>query len=327
MKNNHKIKSSKILFSFLRAVYRQKAIIALLAVFAIMPLINTSFFTIYNMMDMLKSASVYITIGCGVTVVVISGACDLSVGGIMCLSGVITVKLMERFPLGFCIVCALAMGVLVGIINGFFVVHQKSEAFVITLGMGLLLKGLAQQFTDAHPIAGTNAAFFEFGVGKQFFGMPNITVAMLLVLVAVSCILRFTQYGRNCYAVGGDYDVAVYSGINALRTKWVAFTISGFLAALGGILLTARLNTGASTYGDTTALLVNCGAVLGGTSFAGGIGGAWQSALGLLLFTILESALGMASLSVYAKELVIGVIIAIIIGMDSFSRKRKAEAV
>ncbi len=321
------MKSKGNIARFLAAVYKQKSVVALLVVFAIMPLINTSFYTMYNMMDMLKSASVYITIGCGVTMVVICGACDLSVGGIMCLAGVITVKLMERFPLGVCIACALGMGILVGIINGFFVVHQKSEAFVITLGMGLLLKGLAQQFTDAHPIAGSNPVFFEFGVGSQILGIPNITIVMLLVLAVISCILRYTQYGRNCYAVGGDYDVAVYSGIKALRVKWVAFAMSGFLAALGGILLTARLNTGASTYGDTTALLVNCGAVLGGTSFAGGIGGAWQTALGLLLFTILESALGMASLNAYAKELVIGLIIAIIIGIDSYSRKRRAEAV
>lgn len=311
----------------LMAIYQQKAIAALLIVFLIMPFVNVSFYTMYNMMDMLKSASVYITIGCGVTVVVVSGACDLSVGGIMCLSGVITVKLMEYCPLWVCIFCALIFGILVGIINGFFVVRQKSEAFVITLGMGLLLKGVAQQVTDAHPVAGTSKAFFEFGTGKIFFGLPNITTVMFLVLIAVCCLLRFTQYGRNCYAVGGDYEVAVYSGINALKTKWMAFVISGFLAALGGVLLTARLNTGASTYGDTTALLVNCGAVLGGTSFAGGVGGAYQTAFGLLLFTVLESALGMGSLNAYAKELVIGIIIAVIIGIDSYSRKRKAEAV
>lgn len=320
------MKDNGVLRKLLAAVYQQKAAVALLAVFLVMPLVNTSFYTMYNMMDMLKSASVYITIGCGVTVVVVSGACDLSVGGTMCLSGVITVLMMERCPLWLCIACALGMGAVVGAVNGFFVVQQKSEAFVITLGMGLLLKGLAQQFTDAHPVAGTNQTFFQFGTGK-LLGLPNITIVMLLVLLAVCCLLRFTQYGRNCYAVGGDYDVAVYSGINALKTKWMAYVISGFLAALGGVLLTARLNTGASTYGDTTALLVNCGAVLGGTSFAGGIGGAWQTALGLLLFTILESALGMASLSAYAKELVIGIIIAIIIGLDSYSRKRKSEAV
>ena len=316
-------KKKKILAS----IYQQKAIAALLAVFLIMPFINMSFYTMYNMMDMLKSASVYITIGCGVTVVVISGACDLSVGGIMCLSGVITVRLMEYCPLWVCILGALLFGILVGVLNGFFVVRQKAEAFVITLGMGLLLKGIAQQMTDAHPIAGTNRAFFEFGTGRLLFGLPNITTVMFLVLIAVCCLLRFTQYGRNCYAVGGDYDVAVYSGINALKTKWTAFAISGFLAAFGGVLLTARLNTGASTYGDTTALLVNCGAVLGGTSFAGGMGGAHRTALGLLLFTVLESALGMGELNAYAKELVIGTIIAVIIGIDSYGRKRRAEAV
>ena len=111
----------------LASIYQQKAIAALLAVFLIMPFINMSFYTMYNMMDMLKSASVYITIGCGVTVVVISGACDLSVGGIMCLSGVITVRLMEYCPLWVCILGALLFGILVGVLNGFLWCGRKRK--------------------------------------------------------------------------------------------------------------------------------------------------------------------------------------------------------
>ena len=119
--------------------------------------------------------------------------------------------------------------------------------------------------------------------------VPTLVVIMLAVLLFTYWLLRFTQFGRNLYAVGGDYEVAKYSGINVRRTKAIAFVLSGIFAALGGILLASKLNTGASTYGDTTALEVNCGVVVGGTSFAGGIGGIPQSR-GMLVFAVLENA-------------------------------------
>ena len=146
-------------------------------------------------------------------------------------------------------------------------------------------------------------------------------------MILTYLILKHTQFGRNCYAVGGDYNVAVYAGIDAMKVKWITFVLCGAFAALGGILLTARLNSAASTHGDTTALLVNCGAVLGGTSFAGGIGGALQTFLGLVLFNVVDSAFGMSPLSAYMQEAITGLIIVLIIGLDSYSRKKKARDV
>ena len=129
------------------------------------------------------------------------------------------------------------------------------------------------------------------------------------------------------YAVGGDYEVAKYSGINVRRTKAIAFVLSGIFAALGGILLASKLNTGASTYGDTTALEVNCGVVVGGTSFAGGIGGIPQSAIGMLVFAVLENAMNMLNIDAYVQMLFKGIVIVAIIWLDCYTRKRKREAV
>lgn len=150
---------------------------------------------------------------------------------------------------------------------------------------------------------------------------------MFIAIIITAVLLRYTQYGRNCYAVGGDYDIAENSGINALKVKWLAYIYCGLMTAVGGILLSVRLNSGASTHGETTALLCNCGAVLGGTSFAGGVGGAVQTSIGILLFSVLESALGMTSLSAYVQESVEGMIIVLIIGIDCYIRRRQREAV
>jgi ribose transport system permease protein len=139
--------------------------------------------------------------------------------------------------------------------------------------------------------------------------------------------MRYTQFGRNLYAIGGDYEVARYSGIDVIRTKWMGFVLSGVAAALAGVLLSSKLNTGSSVYGETTALVVNCGVVVGGTSFAGGIGGIPQSGLGLLVFGMLDNVMNMLGITSYYQVLLKGAVIVAIIWMDCFANKRKREAV
>ncbi len=210
--------------------------------------------------------------------------------------------------------------------NGFLVVHQKTEPFIITLGMGMLLKGVAQQLTNASPLSSRNMEFMKIS-NQQFFGIPSLVVYMAVLLVAFFCLLRFTGYGRNCYAIGGNYEVAKNSGINVIRTKWIAFVISGSTAALAGVLLASRMNTGSSIYGDTTGMLVNCGIVIGGTSFAGGIGGIYESFIGLFVIQLISNSMGMLGIGGYSQQLIRGIIIVLIIGMDCYARKRKREAV
>lgn len=317
------LKNNKLL----KTLTKQKAFLAIILMFFIMLFSKTNFYSSYNLLDLLKSASIYEIFAFGVTLTVICGGCDLSIGGTMSLAGIVAIMLMEFMPMWLAIICAILMGCLIGFINGFFIVYQKTEPFIITLGMGLLLKGVAQQLTDAHPISSKNAGFMLIGNGKVFGTIPNLVVIMLVVMALMYCLLRFTQFGRNCYAIGGDYDVAVYSGINAVKIKWMTYVICGGLASLGGILLASRLNSGSANHGDTTALLVNCGVVVGGTSFAGGVGGIVQSALGILVFSVLENALNMLGIDAYVQQVLKGIVIVGIIWLDCFGRKIKREAV
>ena len=288
----------------------------------------------FNLMDMLNSTSILLILAFGVTLTVVSGACDLSIGGILVVSGIVAIKLMEgtlwsaipALPMWMSILLALLLGALIGAINGFLVVQQKTEPFIITLGMGMLLTGVAQQLTDARPVPSSNPDFMMIGNG-DFYGVPYLVIIMLACFALAHWVMRYTQYGRNLYAIGGDYDVALYSGIKVVRTKWLAFVFSGTAAALAGVLLSSKLNTGSSIYGEATALIVNCGVVVGGTSFAGGIGGIPQSALGLLVFGILDNAMNMLGITSYYQILLKGVVIVGIIWMDCFYRKRKRELV
>ncbi len=312
----------------LRALTKQKAVIAILAMLILMLFFKTNFYTSYNLLNVLKDAAVNEIIAFGVTLTVIAAGCDLSVGGVMCLSGIVSIQLINSgMNMWLAILLAVLSGALVGFVNGFLVVQQKTEPFIITLGTGMLLKGINQQLTDAHPVSCTNMEFMKIANGKIGGVIPNLALYMLVIGLLVFALLRYTSYGRNLYALGGDYDVAKYSGINVVAIKWTAFVLSGALAAVAGVLLSSKLNTGSSIYGDDTALMVNCGVVVGGTSFAGGVGGILQSFIGLMVLQLLTNCMNMLGIAPYLQQVCQGVVIVAIIWLDCFGRKRKREDV
>ncbi len=312
----------------LRALTKQKAVIAILAMLFLMLFFKTNFYTSYNLLNVLKDAAVNEIIAFGVTLTVIAAGCDLSVGGVMCLSGIVAIKLMNGgMAITPAIILAILSGSLVGFINGFLVVQQKTEAFIITLGTGMLIKGVNQELTDAHPVSCTNMEFMKIANSKIGGVIPTLAIYMIVIGLLIYALLRYTSYGRNLYALGGDYDVAKYSGINVISTKWMAFILSGTLAAVAGVLLSSKLNTGSSIYGDDTALMVNCGVVVGGTSFAGGVGGIMQSFVGLMVLQLLTNCMNMLGIAPYLQQVCQGVVIVTIIWLDCFGRKRKREDV
>jgi ribose transport system permease protein len=307
-------------------VTKQTAVMAIVIMLFIMLFSGTNFYSAYNLLDLLSSASILVILAFGVSFPVICGGCDLSVGGTMCISGIVAIRCMNFMPIPLAILCAVLVGAVVGLINGFFVVYQRTEPFIITLGMDMLLKGISQQLTDAHPITTENPNFMMIANGDMG-GIPNLVLFLVPFFVLTHYAMRYTQFGRNCYAIGGDYDVAVYSGIPVIRIKWLAFIICGVIAAFAGVLLSSRLNAASSTYGQTTALVVNCGVVVGGTSFAGGIGGIPQSGVGMLVFAVLENCMNMLGIDAYIQQIFKGLVIAMIIWLDCFGRKRKRELV
>ncbi len=319
--------------NLMNVLSKQKALAAIVVLYIIMIFFPTNFFTGYNQLsNILYNNSANLILAAGVTLVIICAGCDLSIGGMLSLSGIVAIEFMSVMPIIPAILCTLVVGAAVGFINGFFVVHQKTEAFIITLGMGMVLKGISQELTDAHPISPANSEFMKISNGKIFGFIPNLVVIMIVVLLIVHLILRYTQFGRNCYAVGGDYEVAVYAGINARRTKWTAFVISGITASIGGVLLSSKLNSGNSIFGDATPLLIHCGAVIGGTSLTGGKGGIPQTFIGLMALGVLVNCMNMLQtcvpfLTPYIQQLIQGIAIVAILWLDCFGVKRKRQAV
>jgi len=318
----------------------QKAFLAILFVVFVMALFNlspkthTEFFSSYNFIDLLKSNSIYLILGMGETIVLVAGGVDLSIGGVMTVSGIISILLINSgVPIPIAVMICILFGAGIGAINAYISVYQKTEPFIITLGMGVLLTGVAQQLTNAHPVSVDfrySEGFLNLANYKLFGMVPVLVIVMIVVLSVIYWVLRSTSFGRNCYAIGGDYEVANYSGINVLRNKSLPYLISGITAAIGGVMLSSQLNAGNSIFGDVTALYVVCAVVVGGTSVAGGIGGAFKSAIGLVLLGLLTNAFNMLRIDSYVPYLptgLQGVIIVGIIWFDSYGRKRKREDV
>jgi len=323
--------------SFQKLFGGQKALLAIVLVVLLMALFNlnpgtsTQFFTRFNLIDLTNSNSILIILAMGQTVVLIARGVDLSIGGVMSLSGIIAIQMINSdIPVPLAIVLCLLFGVIIGAVNAYFSVILGMEPFIITLGMGIFLTGVAQQVTDARPVSGTVPGFAKIANFKLLGGIPVLVVVMAVVVAIVYWLLRNTSYGRNVYALGGDYEVAKSSGINVVRTKALAYVICGATAALAGVMLSSQLNAGNSIFGDTTALYVVCAVVVGGTSIAGGIGGAIQSTIGVVLLGLLTNAFSMLrldSLVQYLPQALLGLVIVVILWLDSYGRKRKRETV
>jgi len=315
----------------------QKAFLAIILVIIAMFVFNqfeatkSEFFSQENILDLTKSSSIFLILAMGETFCLIAGGVDLSIGGMLALSGVVVLKLINggvAIPVAIALV--LLMGLVVGAINAYISVYQKAEPFIITLGMGIVLTGVGQQLTDAHPVTSTNPDFANLANLQVIGPVPILVLVMLAVVAIAYWVLRTTSFGRNVYAVGGDYEVAKYSGINVLRTKAATYLICAVTATVGGIMLASYLNSASSIAGDAVPLYVVCAVVVGGTSVAGGIGGAVKSAIGLVLLGILTNAFQMLridSLVSYLPVALQGMIIVSILWLDSFSRKRRREAV
>jgi ribose transport system permease protein len=307
----------------------QKAFLAILLVGVVMLFFKTQFYSSYNLIDLLNSNATYLILAMGETIVLVAGGLDLSIGGVMTAAGIIAIRLINiNVPISLAIVISILFGAVIGAVNAYISVYQKTEPYIITLGMGILLTGVAQQLTDGRPLSCTNPFFVNISNYKLFGLVPVLVIVMVFILVVIYWILRSSSFGRNCYAIGGDYEVAKYSGINVLKNKSLPYVISGVTAAIGGVMLSSQLNSGNSIYGDITALYIVCAVVVGGTSVAGGIGGAFKSAIGLLLLGLLSNAFNMLRIDSYVLYLptaLQGLIIVGIIWLDCYGRKRKRE--
>jgi ribose/xylose/arabinose/galactoside ABC-type transport system permease subunit len=289
-----------------------------------------------NVLNILRQIAVNAILAIGQTFVIITAGIDLSVGSLIALSGVLMAGALNAgsgAPSAAVLAAAvvgLGIGALAGLVNGFPVVRFNLPPFITTLAMMLMARGLAFLYTSGHPIELDNSAFNFVGSGflapalGHLIGIPGIPMPvtiMLCIVVIANYALAQTRFGRYVYAIGGNEEAARLSGINVAAVKLSVYIVSGALAGLASLLLTARLNAGIPQSGQGYELQSIAAVVVGGTSLMGGRGSIAGTFIGALLIGVLYNLMNLLNVQSYAQEVVLGTVILFAVLLDEL-RKR-----
>lgn len=304
-------------------------IVVLLILFG---LLNRNFFAPTNVVDVIRNASNLVIISVGQAIVLIVGGFDLSVGAVIALASVTCALTMAWLTpmmpdqaylvvlLG--ILAALAAGSLIGLINGLCVSLLKVSPFMVTLGTMMIAGGIALYSAGGTPIYGMPEAFTDDFAQLRWFGLPTNVYLATAVVLLVWLMMRRTAFGRHLYAVGGNIEAARASGVRSTFCLISAYVICGFLAALTGVLLTARVGSGEGTLGEEFMLQSLAAAVIGGVSLRGGIGRIERVALSALLIAILANGMNLSRVDTRLQAMVIGVLLVAAVAVEGASRLR-----
>lgn len=305
-------------------IYRSVLILLVICIFA--TILSPSFLSVTNLFNVFKQITVAGVVGCGMTFVILTGGIDLSVGSILGFSGVLAAGVLESTgnP-AFAIALALAVGVICGAINGFFVSFCEIPPFISTLGMMTLLRGCVLVYTKGSPISIKSDAYKFFGKGA-IAGIPVPVIILILLFLLAHYILTQTSYGRSIYAFGGNREAARLSGISTRFTEWMAYTINGLLCGIAGVILTARLGSAQSTSGTGIEMDAIAAVILGGTSLSGGVGFVLPTVVGAMIMGIIDNILTLMNVNPHATNIVKGAVILIAVLVDKKVKDLSAKA-
>ena len=314
---------------FGKGFLRQTGILwAFLVLCTIMALSQPAFLTIPNLTNILKQISINGILAVGMTIVLISGGIDLSVGSIVAVSCVTSAYFGladNPYPLVVAFLAAIAAGAMLGAINGFGIAYLGFAPFIMTLAMLTMARGLILLVTDSRPLFNLSRPFIN--ISNQFFlGLPNLVWYFLIVLVFGYVLLKRTVFGKWIYAVGGNEQAARLSGINVRGVKWSIYSICGGLAGLAGILLASRITSGNPRVGDGYELDAIAAAVIGGVSMAGGSGSIIGTLFGVLILGVIQNGFDILGLSTYYQQIMKGVVILLAVFIDIRARRNKSKS-
>ncbi|MGY3447646.1 ABC transporter permease [Bradyrhizobium sp. USDA 4473] len=299
-----------------------------------MSAVDPQFYGIINVLNILRNASLLAIVACGQALVIIAGGFDLSVGAVVALASVVTAKTMAAtataFPGNNALIIAsgvaagLGSGAVVGLVNGFCVAKLKVSGFVVTLGTMSATAGVGLMITNGIPVYGMPESFVK-GFGRaQALGLPTAVHVALIVILLMVFAQRRTLFGRYVYAIGGNVDAAVVSGVTIQRHIVGTYVVSSVLAALTGILLTAQVGSGQASFGGDRMMLQSiAAAVIGGVSLRGGVGRVEIVAVSALFLTILGNALNLLHVDSRLQPVFLGVIMVAAVALDELSRRSK----
>ncbi len=298
---------------------------ALIVLIIIMSLASPYFLEPQNIFNVLRNMSTISIIAIGMTMVIITGGIDLSVGSVLAASAMLAARLMVQFEINpwLALLVGLAFGSLLGLVNGLIITKVQVTAFITTLGMMSVARGLTYLFASG--MKGTVASNMPMrDPGLSFLGagyigpVPMPVIEAFIFVVIASVFLANTVLGRQIYGVGSNEQAARLSGVDIDRVRLFCYTLTGLLAAYAGIMTAGLLSTAATNAGTGTELDVIAAAVIGGASLAGGEGTIYGAVIGAAIMAVIRNAFVLLGLPIYLQTVTIGVVIVLAVALDRF---------
>jgi ribose/xylose/arabinose/galactoside ABC-type transport system permease subunit len=305
---------------------RLESLIVLLVLSAAMAILSPYFLSLSNFLNILLATSTIGVLAIAATFVIGSGGLDLSLGSVMGLSGVagayVAVELAAPWPFGLA-ACVLAGG-LCGYVNGQLVTRALVPAFIVTLGMLGLARGLALVISDGRVIYGLPAVMVYIGQGRPL-GIPMPVIIFVATAIVAHCALAYTRFGRHTLAIGDSEGAARAAGIRVERHRRILYTLSGLLAGLAGMLFMARINSGDPTAGINYELTAITAAIIGGTNLFGGRASILGTMIGALIMGVLQNGLNLLAVQSYYQQMAIGAVLILAVFIDQYQVRKESR--
>ena len=301
---------------------KYSTILVLLAIFVFFALTAESFLKPSNLLNVLRQISINGIIATGMTLVILTGGIDLSVGAVVALSSVIAAIIANEANMAWwiSILVAIAVATLLGLISGIFISFFHLAPFIMTLAMMTIARGLAFTFSNGKPISGVHKDFLVIGKG-DLFGIPIPVWILALVVIATFLLLKYIPLGRYIYAVGGNELAARVSGINIKLVKVAVYVIAGFFTGIASVVMTSRLSAGLPQVAEGYELDAIAAVVIGGTSLKGGTGGMLGTVTGVLIIGFINNGMDLLNVASYPQQIIKGVVIILAVLIDSMKNK------
>ncbi|AUJ25240.1 ribose ABC transporter permease [Virgibacillus dokdonensis] len=293
-------------------------LLGLLLITIVLGVMSESFFTLNNILNLLRQVSVNALIAFGMTFVILTAGIDLSVGSTLALGSALTAGLLASGMDPILAICiGLFIGFVLGAVNGLIIAKGKVAPFIATLATMTIFRGATLVYTDGKPITGLSDSFSFEMIGKGYvFGIPFPAIIMVIVFLILFFILHNTVFGRQVYAIGGNEEASKLSGIKADRVKIGVYSLTGMLSVLAGIIITSRLDSAQPTAGTMYELDAIAAVVIGGTSLSGGKGRIFGTLIGALIIGVIDNGLNLLNVSSFYQQIVKGLVILLAVLLD-----------
>jgi ribose/xylose/arabinose/galactoside ABC-type transport system permease subunit len=311
--------------SWLSWIGNNSALVAFLILFVIGSLFVPNFFSKQNFSAILFQYSIIGFLALGQLLVILTAGIDLSQGSMVAFTSIVVALAMSKFGIVPAVLAGLVATTILGLVNGFLVSRTRIPAFVVTLGMMGIARGLALLLSDAKPIAVEIDSFVKFG-RANIYGLPVSTILLIALSFGLAYFLKNRKLGRYIYAVGGSEESSRLSGIDVKKIKLFVYAASAFLTAIGGVIWTARLSSGSPIGASGYEMESIAAVIVGGGSLFGGVGTVFGTVIGFLLFGTINSILNLVGISPYWQGTIKGILILLAVALSQVRRLREIKS-